>query len=410
MMGQTRPPTTSTNGGEGNPSPRTVTESIAAVLNETEVVAVVATPEPRGHPAQVAATAAAERRKLLAQLEPEIPDLVAAVRAEWVSFDQFIHASEGMDDRTNPKRHAFRLIYPLVRAAFEKSHGRIIDVHLSPDIRASAAITMPPGKTTVISRDHHKPGFHFLFDMALAPLASNLYARITQLACDASRILPDGALKECLHQLYSTTTDLLRIVEGHGSDAPAVVQERLVVVKRDLDRIEQRYLQVSARLLYFTGVIVGTGAAIIAALLIGANSGVDSVWLTTIMFAAAGAMLSVVQKIADGTLTVRYVVGRFYLLMLGFVRPLIGAAAGFLLQLAMTAGIIPLSISGAGGKAYVLLAGFAVGFGERSIPDIFSRAGLSSGLPPASGTSVAAPDGQRRSSGGSARNRKKRKG
>ena len=366
------------------------------LLTEMEVVAMPARPRkaPRQRLTQAGAAAAMERKELLMQLEFELPDLVAAVRTEWASFDQLIDASEGKDDKNSPKRKAFGLIYPLVRAAFEKSHGRLIDVYLSPDIRAFAAITIPIEKRKLLSRDNHKPGFHFLYDMASTPMASHLFARITQLACDAKRILPLHALAECLDQLYSTTTDLLRIVEGQGRHAPGVEQERLAVVKRDLDRVELRYLQVTARLLYFTGVVAGAGAAIIGALAIGANSGVDSVWLTTIMVAAAGAMLSVVQKIAGDTFTVRYVVGRFYLLMLGFVRPLIGAAAGFLLQLAMTAGIIPLSTSGAGGTAYILLAGFAIGFGERSIPDIFSRAGLSSGLPPASDSSSTASLGE----------------
>jgi hypothetical protein len=344
---------------------------------------------------------------LLIDLEPEVPDLVAAVRSGWVSFDQLVDASEGKDQQNKAKKAPFVLIYPLVRATFERSHGQIVDVYFSSKIGAYSAITVPVAKPWLVrlfgmfSRSKpkidlplpaakpwpfgplgHRPDFHFIYDLATAPIAGQVFARITQLGYEAKRIVPRARLAECLDQLYSTTTDLMGILEVHGKTEANLEQMKVAIAEHDLDQVELRYLQVTARLLYFVGVICGTGAVVLGALLIGVSSGLDSVGVTAVMFAAIGALLSVVQKMADDTLTVRYVVGPLYLFILGFVRPIIGGFAGLLLQLAMAAGVIPLSKSGAAGNAYTLLLGFAIGFAERSIPDVFSRAGVSTGLPP----------------------------
>jgi hypothetical protein len=344
---------------------------------------------------------------LLIELEPELPDLVAAVRSGWASFDQLVDASEGRERGNATKKAPYLLIYPLVRATFERSHGQIVDVYFSSRIEAYSAITVPIAKPWLIrlfamfrkSKSTaelplpaekpwpfgplgHRPDFHFIYDLATAPIAGQLFSRITQLGYEAKRIVPRGRLAECLDQLYSTTTDLMGILEVHGKTDRTLEQVKVAISERDLDQVELRYLQVTARLLYFVGVICGTAAAAVGALTIGVSSGLDSVGITAVMFAAIGALLSVVQKMADDTLTVRYVVGPLYLFILGFVRPVIGAFAGLLLQLAMAAGVIPLSVSGGPGKAYTLLLGFAIGFAERSIPDVFSRAGVSTGLPP----------------------------
>jgi hypothetical protein len=332
--------------------------------------------------------------QLLNDLEETLPDLVAAVRAGWASFDQLVDASEGKDANDNSKaQKAYVQIYPLVRATFEKAHGQIVSVYLSDQIQAYAAITRPIGRQRRLRGPRRWPDFHFTYDLATAPIAGHLFSRITQLGFDAKRIVPRTRLGECLDQLYSTTTDLMGIIEAHGHTDRNLEQAKIAIAQRDLDQVELRYMQVTARLLYFAGVFTGTAAAVLGALWIGVNAGLDSIGVSAVMFAAVGALLSVVQKMADDTLTVRYVVGQFYLWILGFVRPIIGAFAGLLLLLALTAGVIPLSVSGQAGKAYILLLGFAIGFAERSIPDVFSRAGVSTGLPPESNaTSQMAPE------------------
>jgi hypothetical protein len=365
---------------------------------------------PRIQKSARSATAPTDLNQLLNELEPELPDLVAAVRTGWASFDQLCDASDGKDDNKSSKttRNAYAQIYPLVRATFERAHGQIVSAYLNERIQAYAAVTRPPDRRWLqggakpmqdlnaqaielqapaktrwpfnLTR-RSRPAFHFTYDLATAPVAGQLFSRITQLGFDARRIVPRARLAECMDQLYSTTTDLIGIIEAHGRTDRNLERWKIAIARRDLDQVELRYLQVTARLLYFAGVITGTCAAVLGSLLIGVAAGLDSIGVTAVMFAAVGALLSVVQKMADDKLTVRYVVGQFYLWILGFVRPIIGAFAGLLLQLALAAGLIPLSVSGNAGKAYILLLGFAIGFAERSIPDVFSRAGVSTGLP-----------------------------
>jgi len=332
-------------------------------------------------------------RELLEKLEPTLPDLVAAVRNGRASFDDLTDAYEGRDTtarNTDQKalRSAYNQIYPYVRQTFVIAHGELIDLYPSSRIQAYAAITRPSRNPRRLSNDL-RPGFHFVYDLASAPVAGEMFSRIMQLAYDAKRIVPLRVLPECLDQLFSATTDLLGILEEHSDHTDRNRElERIAIVQRDLDQVELRYLQITARLWYFLGALCGTGVALLGTFLIGTGASVGSVAVTAIMFSAVGATLSVVQKMSDDTLTVRYVVGPFYLWFLGLARPVIGAFAGFLLQLAMIAGLIPLSLIGAPGQAYVLLSGFAIGWAERSIPDIFSRAGFSRGLPSASSSST----------------------
>jgi hypothetical protein len=323
---------------------------------------------------------------LLHKLEPTLPDLVASVRNGWVSFDDLTDAYEGRDAKAKGAeqkalKNAYIQIYPFVRQTFVVARGELLDLYPSPRIQAYAAITKPARKPRWFS-DDPRPDFHFVYDLASAPVAGQMFSRITQLAYDARRIVPIGPLAECLSQLYSATTDLLGIIEEHSEHTdPSRELDKISIVQRDLDQVELRYLQITARLWYFLGVMSGTALALVGAFAIGTAGSIGSVEITAIMFAAVGATLSVVQKMSDDTLVVKYVVGPFYLFLLGLARPVIGAFAGFLLQLAITAGLIPLALSGAAGQAYILLSGFAVGWAERSIPDIFTRAGLSRGLP-----------------------------
>jgi len=68
-------------------------------------------------------------------------------------------------------------------------------------------------------------------------------------------------------------------------------------------------------------------------------------------------------------------------------KPLTGALAAVLLSLAVQAGLIPLSVSAGQFGAYLLLAAFAVGFAERSIPDLIGRARLERGVAQGAGAS-----------------------
>src|SRR5216683_2602227 len=330
------------------------------------------------------------RERLLEQLEPIVPDLVAAVRNHWVSFVQLTDAYEGREFKTQSRdrqqlKQACVEIYPLLRQTFVEAHGELVDMYPSPRMHAYAALTKPVGPRRPLRNDP-KPDFHFVYDPASVRVAGQLFSRITQLAYDAKRIVPSRRLGECLDQLYSATTDLLGLLEEHSKHTDhAREMDKIAVIRGDLDQVELRYLQITARLWYFLGVLGGTGLAMFGTFAIGTAAKLSSVDIAAVMFSAIGATLSVVQKISDDSLTVRYVVGPFYLCFLGIVRPVIGAFAGFLLQLAMVAGLIPLSLSGFAGQSYILLAGFAVGWAERSIPDIFSRSGFSGGLPTAAG-------------------------
>jgi hypothetical protein len=340
-----------------------------------------------------------ESERFLNALESKLPDLVAAARNRWASFEDLADAysgKEGWDDKDN--KDAYVQIYPLVRKAFANAHGELVDMYASK-IDAYVAITrtpIPPKRqtapetqATADTRSNRWPRrqeveFHYLYDLGSTPVGAETFRRINQLSYDARRILDPKMLDDCLRELYSAATDLIGIVEEHSKNTDATLERaKITQVGLDLDELEVRYLKAKAQLLYFVGVTFGTATALLGILVFGLVAGLDFARVMAVMLGAVGALLSVVQKISDNTLTIKYDIGEFYLRLGGFTRPILGSFAAFLLLLAITADVIPLSKTGGGGTAYLWLAGFAIGWAERAIPDIFTRAGFKSGLPPA---------------------------
>lgn len=321
--------------------------------------------------------------ELLSGLRSILPDLVGAVQSGWVSFSHLVDAyrgKEGLDkDAHHQAEHA--AIYPLVRKTFVATRGELADMYISKKVYAFAARTWSETKKK-------KPEFFFLYDLGNAPGATDIFSRIDQLSYDACRLLVDrNALERCQNELYSSATNLIGILEEQSEhpDMP-LDKDKVAVVQRDLDELERRYLQTQARLDYSSGVVLGAFSATAALLVLGPIGGLTSVSIVAAALASIGGMLSVVQRMADDTLAIKYDVGRRYLRMLGIARPVIGSFAGVLLLLAIHAKLIPLTLDGGAGVAYLLVAGFAVGWAERSIPDIFTRAGFTNGLPPAPGS------------------------
>jgi hypothetical protein len=345
------------------------------------------TNEVKSEPASVSGPG--DIQKLLGELETVLPDLVTAVRTKSASFGDLAVAysgKEGWEDTVNQVNYA--RIYPLVRKAFEFAQGELID--FCPSEKDIWVAITKPRKSRWPNR-WQKADFSFLYNLGSSPVGTDTILRINQLAYDARRILDPKELDQCLRELYSATTDLIGIIEKHSKKTePKTEQAKIADVGLNLDELEKRYLQVKAQLLYFAGVIFGTASAVIGILFLSTLAGFESVGVVATTLAAIGATISVVQKMSDEALTIKYDVGQFYIMLRGFTRPIIGSFAALLLLLAIKAELIPLSKTGAAEAAYLLLAGFAIGWAERAIPDIFTRAGFRGGLPPAtkaSGTS-----------------------
>jgi hypothetical protein len=84
-----------------------------------------------------------------------------------------------------------------------------------------------------------------------------------------------------------------------------------------------------------------------------------------------GAIVSVLQRMASGRLRLDYDAGRGMLIVLGAVRPLIGAVFGMVLFAAVDGGWLPsLQVSQTHALAFYAVLGFLAGFNERFAQDM----------------------------------------
>ena len=167
----------------------------------------------------------------------------------------------------------------------------------------------------------------------------------------------------------------------------AQLTDRLAIIAHDLDIIELKYLITDARLKHFTGAVMST-AAIGIAVVLGSvvATKVDTLaelgrsFALVVIFGAAGALVSVVQRMSSGSLSVRYDLGTAYTRLLGAFRPLIGAFAGILVWLLVQAKVIA---NPTASDFFLAAIAFALGLAERSLGDVVTESGILAKLTPA---------------------------
>jgi len=340
---------------------------------------------------------------------------------------------------------ANRTLYPSVLQAFQESHGTIVDDYCKKVIWSAVARTSPPNGTTSARtpKRAQKPDFHFVYDLAAVRIGDDLLSRIDMLAANASRLLNGQPLINFMDQLYSKTTDLLGIVErlkpngeGHDtsqeangskhgpedkvatglkaapatpsqqgtpsvkrSDAEPAIQDsdkhKVALIEDDLNAIELNYLVTRARLDYLLGAFA-CSLSIVGLVAVGYGIGIN--WLVrdtslglVLVLGTLGAFVSVVQRVNNNSLKVRYDLGHGYTILLGATRPLIGAFAGFLIWILVQAQVVENPT-----KSIFFLGALALaaGIAERSVGDIVTQTGILGRLSPGDSrsTSVATPN------------------
>ncbi len=363
-----------------------------------------------------------------------LPELDQALKSGFVSYSQLVRAKWGIEDplpTDDPSRSSKRLqaanktLYPSVLKVFQESHGTIVDDYCKKVIWSAVARTSPPNGATSARtpKRAQKPDFHFVYDLAAVRIGDDLLSRIDMLAANASRLLNGQPLINFMDQLYSKTTDLLGIVErlkpngeghdtsrkangsNHGSeekaspatpprqgtpsvkrsDAEPAIQDsdkhKVALIKDDLNAIELNYLVTRARLDYLLGAFA-CSLSIVGLVAVGYGIGIN--WLVrdtslglVLVLGTLGAFVSVVQRVNNNSLKVRYDLGHGYTILLGATRPLIGAFAGFLIWILVQAQVVENPT-----KSIFFLGALALaaGIAERSVGDIVTQTGILGGL------------------------------
>jgi len=302
---------------------------------------------------------------------PSFPELVYAHFAWW-------HALRGHGDAglaTAAYRDAL--------AHFGRQHGEIVNSYWCSHVESAVALTEQRRRMRV-----PRLRFHRETDWATrnhSDIASELH-RCDELAVRATTVLNGVRQRICLQLVMASAAHLLSLVDAraaHEDDAKsaeAVDKERVL-----LNRTERYYCDAAngqAQIVYFGGMV--TVAAVISV--------IAALWLTiswaaavaALIAGAAGAVVSVIQRINAGQFELAYDVGRPYAFFLGGLRPLIGGAFAVAVAFAFTSGILHLPLAESASendqRLAVIVVSFLAGFSERWAQDTLATA-LPAGSP-----------------------------
>jgi hypothetical protein len=265
-------------------------------------------------------------------------------------------------------------VYDSVRAAFQARHGQIVRAYWCSEIESAVALTE---KKRLGGLRAPVFGFHRESDWATktAPEVAAELHRCDELAVRANAVLTGVRQRICLELVVSCATHLLSLVDtraGLGDEAKtkaAVAHERA-----EMKKVQAYYCEAAngqAQLVYFGGI-----AAVMVAL-----GAIAALWLSiswaapvaALVAGAAGALVSVIQRINSGTFQVDYDVGGPYAFFLGGLRPLIGGAFGMAITFVFSGGLLHLPVAQGTStndqRLALLVLAFVAGFSERWAQD-----------------------------------------
>ena len=318
-----------------------------------------------------------------------------------VSFDHIAKAWWFGNDPSKPtadkekRERVSQFLEFLARKEFTKKHGSILRDYWSEKPFAACALTADGQVHSVMN----------ITDPELVLYEDHVH----QLCRDAHRTFKAAAhpsrkaekdLAEVGEMLYVVLTRVIftaealedKTKEQHERDeALAAVRIAWKVVRASVEGMIQR----QARFEYFEGVGLGALLTIPAlafagwmAVHYGANQlsepSEPGSLTAAIIGGAAGAVISVTQRMTANTLMLDFRASKKQKIALGMLRPLVGAVFGAVVYFAMVGGL--LAVNAKTGKdasialAFFAVAGFAAGFSERFATDVLDRA--SSGILP----------------------------
>jgi hypothetical protein len=277
---------------------------------------------------------------------------------------------------------------------FCAQHGAIVDAYWCRYEASGVALTEQKQRrrlTTLFCRRDAVMTLHTATDWRTvdAPAIAATLHRWQTAAIKTREILRDTSERIALNRIFGASTRLLAVLDQKGDaridDAAlaAVVREH----NRELAQVNDYYRRAganAARLVYFRGMMWGTAvlAVLVAAGFLGAWSlgWVDPAHeptytlLAVVAMGAAGAILSVMSRMARDGFSLEFEVGRKSIRYLGGIRPWIGALSALAVYLAMKSNLVEfLQATGEKGIYFYATIGFVSGFSERRAKVLLNR-------------------------------------
>lgn len=319
-----------------------------------------------------------------------MPNLYWQVTSGYVSF---LHIAMARRMRTNPakppseeRKRASRVLEYLAKRRFSQMHDDIHEEYWCKQAYAGCALT---GDGELHSAIYTNDAELVLYEDGIHQLC-----RDTRRAFQGSRRAGELAQEvdevgETLFAVLSRVACTAEVLQDE--DASALQKdEALATVRLEWQAARNRVealIQRQARFEYFVGV-AGGGVAValllvVSGLLLGGLSTdlVDLTALTAAMVAGAlGAVVSVAQRMTSNSLVLDFTAPKRQKVLLGAVRPLVGAVFAAVVYFAFYGGLLAVGVAQdetAKAFAFYVVAGFAAGFSERFATDVLERAGAS---------------------------------
>jgi hypothetical protein len=327
------------------------------------------------------------------------PRLYCQITQEHVSFDHIAKAWRIGNNPAKPagkeEQRVSQFLEYLARRKFSEDHEGIEKDYWCKKPWAGCALT---GDGYVHSVMNFTDPELVLYENHVHQLCRDAHRTFGVAAHRSEKAKED--LTEVGEKLYSVLTRVIlaaSVLENEDAtprerdDALAAVRIQWKTVRDSVEEMIQR----QARFEYFVGVglsalvtIPAMAVAGWAAVHYGANQlsepGEPGSFTAAIIGGAAGAVISVTQRMTANTLVVDFRAPKLQKIALGALRPIVGAVFGAAIYFAIVGGL--LAVEARTGKdasvavAFYAMAGFAAGFSERFATDVLDRA--SSGILP----------------------------
>jgi hypothetical protein len=261
--------------------------------------------------------------------------------------------------------------YRAARASFEDRHGEIVSAYWCSHVESAVALTHKKRRFRWASPSST---FHRESDWATqeAPeIAAELH-HCDELAVKAKTVLTGVRQVICMQLVMACAAHLLSLVDARVTHDEARNAEALAREQKALAFAEEYYDDAAngqAQVSYFVGM-----AAVAGVIGIGATIWLVLDWsapVAALVAGALGAVVSVVQRINQGTFKTEYDTGRLYAMFLGGLRPLIGGAFAIVLTFAFTGRLLslPPSVDDEHRRLALIVVAFVAGFSERWAQD-----------------------------------------
>jgi hypothetical protein len=305
----------------------------------------------------------------------------------YARFEWWRNRQQGTSDDASSRR------YDTIRTDFEARHGEIVTAYWCKQLASAVALTE---KRRLRGRGTPLLGFHRETEgttLESPEVASELH-RCDELAVRANILLTGVRQRICLQLVVASAAHLLGIVDALAKGADKAATDAALQAERvSISKAENYYREAAngqAQMIYFAGM-----AAVAITVSIVATVWLSISWsspVAALIAGAAGAVVSVIQRINTGQFTLEYDVGRPYAFFVGGLRPLIGGAFAVAISFAFTGGLLHLPVDAHETtdhrRVALLVLCFLAGFSERWAQDA-----LTSVLPEARTPPPSAPPG-----------------